>query len=216
MPLSVNKSAIKDCSDDEECGIEDNTDPVAGVEELIEFSQILDIINDHSNPCWTSGQISEIKTPASEFSPLKGENEKKEKSDFGTVLLGVEDEKGLSKIDGYKYTDGDKTYYIYHGKKTQLAGDMWVMAEVSPNGVMDFKYFRFQNKQEQKVNIVGENNISLVKSPVQTSISPLGKNGRLFFQSQQGLIIQGSKESAPLIGNLIIPKIKSSLLKLTQ
>jgi hypothetical protein len=73
---------------------------------------------------------------------------------------------------------------------------------------MDFKYFRLQNKQEAKVNIVGENNISLVKSPIQNSITPLGKNGRLFFQSQQGLIIQGSRESAPLIGHLIIPKNK--------
>jgi len=200
--------AEKDCADDEECTTEDNPRPIEGIEELIELTQILDIINNNKSQCWTNGQLVEIQTPASEIAPLKGKNEKKEESEFGRLLLGVESDKDMSKIDGYKYTDGDKTYYLYHGRKTQMSEDVWVMAQVSPDGEMSFKYFRIQDHLEQKVNIVGENNIKVANTPIQSSISSFGKNSRIYFQAQEGLIIQGSKESAPLIGNIILPKNK--------
>lgn len=62
------------------------------------------------------------------LSLMRGKDKEKNQQEFGNFLLGVESTKDLKKIDGYRFFDGENSYYLYHGKRSQMGEDIWVMA----------------------------------------------------------------------------------------
>jgi hypothetical protein len=179
-----------------------------GKEELIEFTQILDLIHSPSNECWTNGSMQKVEDLPLTVSGLKGKDKEHDKKDFGQFLLGIQSPKDFAKIDGYKFNDGENTYYFYHGKRSQLSEDVWVMAKINPEGEMSFRYYRFNESQDRKILLSKEADIKLLQSKLQQTTLTAGKNGKIYIQAQEGMIVEGDKTKIPIVGEMTIPKDK--------
>ena len=141
------------------------------------------------------------------LSKFKTSEETSEERDVANYLLGVNSEQKLETIDGYKFYDGKNTYYLYKGRKKQN-DQTWIMGKLTPDGKLDFRYYRISEEQPLKTEIAQKDDIKLIRSFTQKTRSEFQKNRKFYFQAQEGLTIKADEVEAPLIGRAIIPQAK--------
>jgi hypothetical protein len=176
---------------------------VSGKEELLEFSQIVSTIRDDKNVCWTERAITKLDGTEILLSDMYGKTKDGVK-DMASYLLGVETQKDLASINAYKFTEAGVTYYLYQ-KRDQMNQSSWIMAKLTADGNMSFRNYKIFKEQPIKMKIDNPNDFSLIKSDLQKMTLPVGKKGRIFFQSQEGLVAKSSEVYAPIVGKTMLP-----------
>ncbi len=180
-----------------------------GQEELIEFTQILDLINNPKNKCWANGTMKKIEDSPVTLTQLRGLDKDQNQKDFGHFLFGVDTSEELSKIEGYKFRDNEgQNFYLYHGKKSNIGEDVWVMAKVNPKGEMSFRYYQFNEGQDKDKGITTDHDIKILTSKVHQTNLKTTESKRIYFEAQEGMVLQGNKADLPILGEVNIPRDK--------
>lgn len=154
---------------------------------LLELTQMLSLIRDESNSCWTDGTVKK----------MEGE-------DF---IFGLPNAPVKAKGAGYYFKQGNKSWYLYPVRDGQIGDETWVLGQIDENGNMTFRYYSLTNDQKTHIELSDDDDIKLIKGQVQKTT--LGRSDRkLYLQTQTGLTIKGSETKLPVIGKAIIPDSK--------
>lgn len=175
----------------------------SGKEELLELTQLLGSLGGAESDCVELADLSEEHPEKKLLRYLQGHPGPNGQE--GNIFLGVSSQEDLSKLKSLRFQDGEVLYYLYQGQRTADNEERWVLARLDKDGKASFRFYQIFSEQGQGDPLASQGDLKLFNTMNHQTVLKSGKNGRIYFQSQEGLVIKRDNITAPVIGNSMLP-----------
>ena len=175
----------------------------SGQEELLELSELLSSLDGTLSQCVLIEDKEEEHPEKKLLRYFQGI--KKDGSEDGKVFLGVSTEEDLAKLKSFRFYDGETFYYLYKSNEEASNEERWVLARLDKDGKTSFRFYQIFSEQGRGEDIARKKDLKLINPGNNQTVVKSGENSKIYFQSQQGLVIKRNEFTAPVIGNSMLP-----------
>lgn len=176
----------------------------SGQEELLELSELLSSLDGTNPACMQIKDEAEEHPEKKLLRYLRG-MKKDGHQDTGNIFLGVQTEEDLSKLKSFRFYDGETFYYLYRSNVEGNNEERWVLARLEKDGKTSFRFYQIYYEQGKGEALSRAKDFNVFKPGNHQTTLKSGENSRIYFQSQEGLVVKRNEFSAPVVGNSMLP-----------
>lgn len=175
----------------------------SGKEELLELSELLTSLSGNESDCV---KLEDLKNEHPEKKLLRYlQGATQDGSETGAMFLGIKTQEDLTKLKSFRFYDGDNFYYLYQGQTTNNNENRWVLARLDKQGEVSFRFYQIVTDIGRGDALATSKDLKLLKPLNHQTAFKSGKNSRMYFQAQEGLVLKRKNISAPVIGTSSLP-----------